>query len=83
MPSWRLFSQQPAAYRQHVLPDAITARVAVEAGITTGWAEMVGLKGEVVGMHRFGASAPGDVLYRKFGITVDAVVRAARSLLQE
>jgi transketolase len=74
---WSLFARQDAAYRASVLPPAVTARVAVEAGVTFGWREHVGDRGEVVGLDRYGASAPGEVLLEKFGLTVDAVVTAA------
>ncbi len=77
MPCWSLFARQDAAYRASVLPPAVTARVAVEAGVTFGWREHVGDRGEVVGLDRYGASAPGEVLLEKFGLTVDAVVTAA------
>jgi transketolase len=81
MPCWELFAQQDAAYKDSVLPPAMRARVAVEAGVTFGWGEIVGPHGKVVGLDRFGASAPGEVLYEKLGITVDAVVAAARAAL--
>lgn len=81
MPSWELFDAQPVAYRESVLPRTIRARVAVEAGIKLGWERYVGLEGAVVGMDGFGASAPAEVLFDKFGITADAVVAAARRLL--
>jgi len=81
LPSWELFDQQPAEYREDVLPASVKIRVAVEAGITVGWEHYVGLEGAVVGMESFGASAPGPVLYEKFGITADHVVQAARELL--
>ena len=66
---------------QDQLP-AVKARVAVEAGIKLGWEHYVGLEGAVVGMEGFGASAPASVLYEKFGITVEAVVRSAKELLR-
>ncbi len=81
MPSWELFDQQPANYREKVLPSAVRARVAVEAGITLGWEHYVGIDGAVVGMEDFGASAPAQVLYEKFGITADTVVAQAKALL--
>ena len=81
MPSWELFDQQPADYRESVLPSAVGARVAVEAGIKLGWEHYVGLDGAVVGMQGFGASAPGEVLYEKFGITAENVVARAKALL--
>jgi transketolase len=83
MPSWELFDQQPANYREKVLPFKVRARVAVEAGIKLGWEHYVGTEGAVVGMDSFGASAPAQVLYEKFEITVDAVVGKAKELLRE
>ena len=81
MPSWELFDQQPASYRDRVLPPAVKARLAVEAGITPGWEHYVGLEGAVVGMAGFGASAPGEVLYEQFGITAANVVAKAMALV--
>lgn len=81
MPSWELFDRQAADYRESVLPGAVRRRVAVEAGMKLGWERYVGLDGAVVGMDRFGASAPAEVLYEKFGITADAVVAEVRKLL--
>ena len=79
LPCWEAFVAQDAAYRDEVLPPAVRARVAVEAGVTFGWAELVGPAGRVVGLDRYGASAPAEVLLEKFGFTVDAVLAAARS----
>jgi transketolase len=81
MPSWELFDGQPADYRESVLPDSVEARVAVEAGIRLGWEHYVGLKGRVIGMDGFGASAPAEVVFKELGITVDAVIQAAGKLL--
>jgi transketolase len=81
MPCTELFDQQSASYKESVLPSTVTARVAVEAGITDGWYRYVGLNGAVIGMNSFGASAPIDKLYEHFGITAEAVVSAAESLL--
>jgi transketolase len=81
MPSWELFDRQTADYRESVLPGAVRRRVAVEAGMKLGWEHYVGLDGAVVGMDTFGASAPAEVLYEKFGITADAVVSEVRKLL--
>ena len=83
MPSWELFDRQPADYRQSVLPSAVRARVAVEAGIKLGWEHYVGLEGIVVWMDGFGASAPAEVLYQEFGLTADNVAAQARQLLKE
>jgi transketolase len=81
LPSWELFDQQPVEYRESVLPRNVRARVAVEAGTKLGWEHYVGLDGAVIGMESFGASAPMDVLYEKFGITVDSTVEQAKALL--
>jgi transketolase len=78
MPSWDLFEQQDDSYRQQVLPDAISARVAVEQASTIGWERYVGRHGSVIGMHTFGASAPLKGLLTKFGFTPEHVVKAAR-----
>jgi transketolase len=81
MPSTNTFDRQPAEYREAVLPRDARRRVAVEAGVTDYWRKYVGLDGGVVGIDSFGASAPIDALYKHFGITVDAVVAAARRVL--
>lgn len=78
MPSWELFEMQDEAYRESVLPAAVTARVAVEQGGSLGWDRYVGLTGAKVVMHTFGASAPIGKLQAKFGFTVDNVVKLAR-----
>jgi transketolase len=82
LPSWELFDAQPLKYRESILPSAVRTRVAVEAGITMGWEHYVGLEGAVVGMDGFGASAPAEILYKKFGITAERVAEAARNLVQ-
>ena len=82
MPSWELFDLQPEAYRGEVLPRKIKARISVEAGTRTGWEHYVGLEGTVIGMDRFGASAPGGVLYEKFKITAAHVVKEARAVMK-
>ena len=81
MPSWDLFDAQPPAYRDTVLPPAVTKRLAVEAGATLGWERYVGQAGDVVGIDHFGASAPAKVLLKEFGFSVDNVVARARKLL--
>ena len=80
MPSWNLFEEQPAEYRQQVLP-ANVPKLAVEAGATLGWYKYVGEKGAVIGVDRFGASAPGKVVMEKLGFNVDNVVQHALRLL--
>jgi transketolase len=82
MPSWELFEAQEESYRQQVLPDAVRARIAVEAGIAQGWERYVGPDGAMIGMTRFGASAPGDEVLRHFGFTVDNIQAVARRLLE-
>jgi transketolase len=81
LPSWFLFQSQNQAYRDEVLPPAVRARVSIEAGSTFGWSRWVGDAGHSVGIDHFGASAPAEVLYEKFGITADAVVTAVRGAL--
>jgi transketolase len=81
LPCWNVFDRQPQEYRNKVLPPQITARLAVEAGIKLGWEHYTGLSGKIIGMDSFGASAPGPVLYEKFGFTADHIVTAARELL--
>src|ERR1700729_3429983 len=83
MPSWEIFERQDTAYQQSVLPSSVTARVSVEMAATFGWERYVGLKGQKVGMHRFGASAPLKDLLKFFGFTVEAVVAAARKAITE
>jgi transketolase len=81
MPSWEVFEQQDAAYKESVFPSDVTARVSVEMAATFGWERYVGLKGRKIGMHRFGASAPIKDLLKYFGFTVDAVVAEARAAI--
>jgi transketolase len=81
MPSTDVFDAQDASYRESVLPAALTARVAVEAGVTDYWRKYVGLNGKVIGLDTFGESAPADQVYKHFGITADNVVKAVESLL--
>ena len=82
MPSWDLFDSQPDAYRASVLPREVHARLAVEAGITQGWHRYVGDRGDVIGIDRFGASAPGDTVMREYGFTVENVCARAKALLR-
>jgi transketolase len=82
MPSWELFDAQPRAYRDKVLPPKVRARLAVEAGATQGWWRYVGDAGDVIGVDRYGASAPGDTNLREYGFTVDNVCERALALLR-
>ncbi len=81
MPSTDVFDAQDAGYRESVLPAAVTARVAVEAGVTGGWWRYVGTEGQVVGLDRFGESAPAGELFEHFGFTTDNVVAVAKDVL--
>ena len=80
MPSWELFDAQPQSYRDQVLPPNVSARLAVELGVSQGWDRYVGAKGDMLGVDRFGASAPANVLLREYGFTVDNVVARAKAL---
>ena len=82
MPSWDLFDAQSPAYRDAVLPPSVKARLAVEAGASQGWHRYVGEAGDVLGVDRFGASAPGEVVMREYGFSVDNVCARARALLR-
>jgi transketolase len=83
MPSWELFNAQPEEYRRSVFPPRIRARLAVEAGATQGWHRYVGDLGDVLGLDHFGASAPGPVLMREYGFTVENVCKRALALLEK
>ncbi len=82
MPSWELFADQPQSYRDEVLPPDISARLAIEAGATLGWERYVGARGEVVGIDRFGASAPGKVMMERYGFTAEAIAERAAALVE-
>ncbi|MCF7822175.1 MAG: transketolase [Mariprofundaceae bacterium] len=80
MPCCEAYDAQDAAYRESVLPSSVTARVAVEAGVTSYWAKYVGLNGKTIGIDTFGESAPADLLFKEFGITTEAVVAAVNEV---
>jgi transketolase len=82
MPCVEDFEKQTKKYRESVLPTSVRARVAVEAGATASWYKFVGLDGKVVGIDRFGESAPAGKLFEKFGFTVENVVETAKSILK-
>jgi transketolase len=82
MPSWELFNAQSKEYRESVLPTSTRARLAVEAGLPMGWHRYVGDGGDVIGIERFGASAPGNLVMEKYGFTVNNVVERALTLLK-
>ena len=81
MPCMELFQEQPASYRESVLPKAVTKRVSVEAGSDFGWGRDVGLDGACVAMEGFGASGPAGQLFEHFGFTADHVAEVVRGLL--
>ena len=81
MPSTTTFDAQDEAYRESVLPRSVTKRVAVEAAVTEGWYKYVGMDGKVVGIDRFGESAPAGELFKYFGFTAENVVKAVESII--
>ena len=83
MPSWELFEAQPLEYRHAVLPPEVSARVSVEAGSPFGWERYVGPRGAILGVDRFGASAPGSEVMAHYGFTVENVVATAKAVLAE
>jgi transketolase len=82
LPSWELFDAQPVEYRNQVLPPGIWRRVSLEAASPLGWDRYVGLDGVAIGLSRFGASAPGEVIYDKLGLTVEHMLNQALALFQ-
>ena len=82
MPSWEIFDVQDEKYRESVLPANVWRRVSIEAGITKGWSRYAGDKGISIGIDRFGASAPGEIVMREYGITAEAVIAAVEKLLR-
>jgi len=82
MPSWKLFEAEPLEYQEAVLLPEVTARLAIEAGVAQGWWRYVGTKGDVLSVERFGASAPGEVVLKEYGFTVQNVVERALALLK-
>ena len=83
MPSWSLFDKQSAAYRENVLPKSIRKRLAVEAGSPVGWLKYVTDDGDVLGIEKFGESAPGDEVMKEYGFSLENVVKRAKALLSE
>ena len=82
-PSWELFTDQDEAYQNSVLLPDVELRVAVEAGVSQGWHRWVGTKGQVLGLDRYGASAPGNIVFENLGFSVDHVEQIARGLLSK
>jgi len=82
LPCWELFDEQSQEYRDEVLPPSVTARLAVEAGVPQGWDRYVGPSGAIIGLDRFGASAPGDIALRELGFNVENVLQHARAVVK-
>ncbi|MBV9231074.1 MAG: transketolase, partial [Chloroflexi bacterium] len=83
MPSWELFEEQSAEYKESVLPKSVSGRIAIEAASPMGWERYVGLQGTTVTLNHYGASAPAKVLFQQFGFTVENIVEKAKDLLQQ
>ena len=81
MPCWGFFDAQSPKYKESVLPKNVKARLAIEAGVSLGWAKYVGAGGDVLGVDRFGSSAPADDVFRDYGFTVENVIKKAKKLL--
>ena len=81
MPSWEIFEQQSKEYRDSVLSPSVKKRLAVEAGSPMGWPKYVGDGGSILGISRFGASAPWEIIYKEFGFTVDNVLKKAKEII--
>ena len=82
MPSWELFEKAPAPYKERILPSNITKRIAVEAGISMGWEKYTGREGKIIGIDKFGASAPGGTVLKKYGFSPENIVKNALDLLK-
>ncbi|WP_114569786.1 transketolase [Exiguobacterium flavidum] len=80
LPSWEVFEMQSKEYKESVLPKRITKRLAIEAGATLGWYKYVGTEGQVIGIDRFGASAPGDLLLKEYGMSVENVLETLKNM---
>ena len=83
MPCWELFEKQDKAYKESVIPSSVKARVGIEAGVGNGWWKYLGDNGIFIGMSSYGASAPQNICFEKFGITTEKVIEAAKKLVSE
>jgi len=83
MPSWELFEKAPASYRERILPSHVKTRIAVEAGISMGWEKYVGTEGRIIGINRFGASAPGGKVLKEYGFSSENIVKNALEILKK
>ncbi|MBW2654399.1 MAG: transketolase, partial [Deltaproteobacteria bacterium] len=82
MPSWELFEKAPAFYRERILPSSVTKRMAVEAGISMGWEKYTGQEGKIIGIDKFGASAPGGTVLKEYGFSPENIVKNTLDLLK-
>ena len=83
MPSWEIFEDQDQEYKNEILPQDIEKRLAVEAGRTIGWERYVGIKGGIIGIDKFGSSAPGDIVLKEYGISVENIVNSAKEIVSK
>ena len=83
MPSWEIFDSQPEEYKNQVIPAEVGVKVAIEAGVSMGWHKYVGCNGEIIGIDRFGASAPFKVLFEKFGFTPEAIAKRIEDIISK
>jgi len=83
MPSWALFEKMPEEYKESVLPSNIRYRIAIEAGVPMGWERYIGETGKMIGIERFGASAPGGTVMERFGFSAENIVETALDLLKK
>jgi transketolase len=81
MPSWELFEKQDAAYKESVFPKSLKKRIAIEAGSPMGWHKYVTDEGDIVGITKYGESAPGDLIMKEYGFSVENVVAKAKTIL--
>ena len=81
MPSWELFERQPKDYQESVLPPSVKKRIAIEAGVPIGWEKYVGDSGKIIGINTFGTSAPVNVIFKHYGITLENVLKIAKEIL--
>ncbi|MEP6787495.1 MAG: transketolase C-terminal domain-containing protein, partial [Acidobacteriota bacterium] len=81
MPCWEFFDSQTDKYKEEVLPVKVTARLSIEAGVSQGWHKYIGDKGDTLAVDRFGASAPGEDVFRDYGFTVENAIRKAKKLI--
>ena len=82
MPSWELFSKSPEVYKERILPEKVTKRIAVEAGISMGWERFTGKDGKIISIDKFGASAPGNKVLAEYGFTSENIVEKAKEMLK-